>query len=390
MCNGLWGTVKLQTFDQTWRNDNQQHIMALVDYSDSESESETPKQASTAFKLQAAKAQSTSGKIQVNLPAIRPEPGQADTTEDHEPPTKRAKTGGAFSGFNSFLPAPKRTNQNAPKKGVSLKTSSEAAFSRNAQAPTYGEDESYDEFGVSNANNADIPNKEHEKSTAAEEPKLVGKATRFLPLSVSNKKKKKPVAKPPPDVEERKKSRDDGRHLGLAKAVTQSVARKAESIPKPKRSLFSVEAEEDVPATPATPGEYEPLVSEGGRAYLPDEMEQLPSAEEQISSNATSLEAVAADMNLTAAQRRQLFGRNGGKNANVMHFNMDSEYASNEQMRQAGEVVEHRAVKAIAPGKHSLQQLVNNARTQQDSLEDKWAEGRRNKGEGGSKYGWST
>jgi hypothetical protein len=67
---------------------------------------------------------------------------------------------------------------------------------------------------------------------------------------------------------------------------------------------------------------------------------------------------------------------------------MDSEYASNEQMRQAGEVVEHRAIKAIAPGKHSLQQLVNNARTQKDAMEDKWAEGKKNRGEGASKYGW--
>ena len=73
---------------------------------------------------------------------------------------------------------------------------------------------------------------------------------------------------------------------------------------------------------------------------------------------------------------------------NIAHFNMDAEYASNEHLRQAGEVVEHRAVKAIAPGKHSLQQLVNNARSQQDAMEDKWADGRREKGEGGAKYGW--
>ena len=59
---------------------------------------------------------------------------------------------------------------------------------------------------------------------------------------------------------------------------------------------------------------------------------------------------------------------------------MDSEYAANEQLRQAGEVVEHRAVKSIAPGKHSLQQLVNNARSQQENLEDKWAAGRAARG----------
>ena len=67
---------------------------------------------------------------------------------------------------------------------------------------------------------------------------------------------------------------------------------------------------------------------------------------------------------------------------------MDSEYAANEHARQTGDAVEHRAVKAIAPGKHSLQQLVNNARTQQGAMEDKWAEGRRERGEAGGKYGW--
>jgi len=89
---------------------------------------------------------------------------------------------------------------------------------------------------------------------------------------------------------------------------------------------------------------------------------------------------------------RQLFGRNSNNHAeiSVQNFNLDSEYASNEALRQAGDTFQHRAVKAIAPGKHSLQQLVNNARTQKDAIEDSWAEGRRNRGEGGSKYGWSS
>jgi hypothetical protein len=97
-------------------------------------------------------------------------------------------------------------------------------------------------------------------------------------------------------------------------------------------------------------------------------------------------------MDLTPAQRRQLFGRNHKDNANtnVTTFNIDSEYANNEVMRQAGEVVQHRAIKTIAPGKHSLQQLVNNARTQKDAIEDAWAEGRKNRAEGGSKYGWGS
>jgi len=67
---------------------------------------------------------------------------------------------------------------------------------------------------------------------------------------------------------------------------------------------------------------------------------------------------------------------------------MDAEYRSNRQMAAAGETFEHRAVKAIAPGKHSLTQLVNNVKSQGDALEDKWADGRRKKGDAGSKYGF--
>ena len=81
--------------------------------------------------------------------------------------------------------------------------------------------------------------------------------------------------------------------------------------------------------------------------------------------------------------------KDGNANAgNIAHFNMDAEYRSNQELAASGETFQHREVKAIAPGKHSLQQLVNNVKSQTDALEDKWAEGRRNRGEGGSKYGF--
>ena len=106
--------------------------------------------------------------------------------------------------------------------------------------------------------------------------------------------------------------------------------------------------------------------------------------------NPNSLSAIADDIGLSAAARRQLFGRNkdAAAAANILHLNMEEEYARNEEIRAQGQAVEHRAVKAVAPGKHSLQQLVNVASTQKEALEDAWAEGKRNKAEGGSRYGW--
>ena len=104
-----------------------------------------------------------------------------------------------------------------------------------------------------------------------------------------------------------------------------------------------------------------------------------------------SLDDIAGDLNLSAAERRQLFGRQKGgmKSAtNVINFNTDKEYLHNEELRAAGETVTHNPVRAIAPGKHSLKQLVNAAQTQKDALEESFAKGRNNRKEAGSRYGW--
>ena len=50
--------------------------------------------------------------------------------------------------------------------------------------------------------------------------------------------------------------------------------------------------------------------------------------------------------------------------------------------------VQHNPVRPIAPGKHTLQQLVNVASNQREALEESFATGRRNKKEAGAKYGW--
>ena len=107
-----------------------------------------------------------------------------------------------------------------------------------------------------------------------------------------------------------------------------------------------------------------------------------------------SLDTIASDLNLTEAQRRQLFGRQRGKGGHdlsaisVVNFNTDQEYAHNEELRASGETIQHNPVRSLAPGKHSLKQLMNNAATQKEALEEHFASGKRNKKEAGSKYGW--
>ena len=351
--------------------------MPLVSYSDSEESDIEPTPATVPAPASVAKPSTASkaklldhGKIKVDLPSIQPEPTES---KDEQPPAKRARTAGAFGGFNSLLPAPKRTapTSSGLKPGVSLRTSGEAAFSR--QPPPVLE---HEESGTGAGTNGDGRVAE-EVLAAAEEAKIVGKATRFKPLSVGNKKKK-PVTKP---------AVGDQVPTAIA-TITREDATPPDKVapeaaappPKPKKSLFSVPHPDDDDGPIDTfAGTYESMTTQ---PVQPEDSEAQPAPSlQQLPPNPNSLQSLASDLDLTPAQRRQLFGRKAKDgDLNIAHFNMDSEYASNEQLRQAGEVVEHRAVKSIAPGKHSLQQLVNNAKSQREVMEDKWAEGRRERG----------
>jgi hypothetical protein len=353
--------------------------MALVNYSDSEgSDTEAPIAAPAPKVAAPAKPKlinrTESKKIKVELPQIRPEPGQGDA---EQPAPKRARTAGAFSGFNSFLPPPKKTGQNAPKPGVSLKTSSEAAFSRTPVPVLPSGNESDGSDGVGKQS---LPVVEEKRE---EEPKIVGKTTRFMPLSVANaKKKKKPIHGPKVPVLEKSAASSIGStSQDLAQGVTP-----AEAPPKAKAkvSLFSFGGEDTTEKHSAS---YQPEFADP-EANLAEDAAATQTQQASIPPTTNTLSDIASDMNLTPAQRRQLFGRGGMNAGNIAHFNMDAEYRSNQELAASGETFEHKQVKTIAPGKHSLQQLVNNVKSQSSALEDKWAEGRRNRGEGGSKYGF--
>ncbi|KAK7531776.1 mitotic checkpoint regulator, MAD2B-interacting-domain-containing protein [Phyllosticta citricarpa] len=390
--------------------------MNLVQYSDSEgSDVEAPSTAQPPFKpavnskpaFQKVVDRSKPNKIRVNLPST----DEPETTKEDEPPAKKARTGGgAFSGFNSFLPAPKRTGEAATKKGlgkgVSLKTSGAAAFSRQTQEED-GPADDHGAIGTDEEQPSQTVAEEAEAEKPEEEVKLVGKPMMFKPLSVANnqKKKKKTTSVPKPSKPASPAVE------ALQPAATDTKATPAPPKPKPKVSLFSISQEETVPAPSASGGDYQPMlysssrvgttIEEGNGDDEPvDDYQQYQSysapqpTTSQAAPSANSLTSIAADLNLTAAERRQLFGRQGGKNRddmsaiNVVNFNTDAEYKANEELRAAGETVQHNPVRAIAPGKHSLKQLVSAASNQKDALEEHFAAGRRNKKEAGSKYGW--
>ncbi|RAH79406.1 hypothetical protein BO86DRAFT_391111 [Aspergillus japonicus CBS 114.51] len=264
-----------------------------------------------------------------------------------------------------------------------------------------------------------------------QEVKLTGNPMMFKPLSVGRgtqgKGKRKAAGGPIAVVSGSggvsgalKKDVEGGSSAGTtagtgAGAGTAATTATAPAPAKPKISLFSLSSSTEETATaiatgtaptaptPA-PAAYEPLVytsaheaaapAAGPEPDLPHPSYPAPTG------NTTNnpLSAIADDLNLTRAQRRQLFGRRSadpsGTTATaaaprVLHFNTDQEYAANQQMAHEDlAAAQHNPVRAIAPGKHTLQQLVSAASTQREALEESFATGRRNKKEAGSKYGW--
>ncbi|KAG0647569.1 hypothetical protein D0Z07_6587 [Hyphodiscus hymeniophilus] len=398
--------------------------MGLVDYSDSDASDveEAPKvpvkAAANPSKpaFQKVVDRSNPGKIRVTLP----QSGFKDEAKTDEPPAKKAKTGGgAFSGFNSFLPAPKRAGQatttlgggNAARKGlgsgVNLKTGAAPGFSREPEPERdYAEDTYEDrDAGASTSTGSGLslpPPKapQNGEQTLAHEVKLIGKPLMFKPLSVARKPAKKKKQLSPGHAA------PAGPNPALTTPATPQPEKPAQ---RPKVSLFSMSVEPRSSATPQSTGDYQPMLYETNveEDKAEDDRDDLePSYEDFIPSTShvappavptppisQSLDDIAGDLNLSAAERRQLFGRQktgrGVQSATkIINFNTDEEYLRNEELRAAGEEIVHNPVRAIAPGKHSLKQLVNAAQNQKEALEESFAKGKSNRAEASSRYGW--
>lgn len=383
--------------------------MALVDYDSSDSEQELPRPAPPPKEKSVKPGRPTfeklvdksnPGVIRVNLTEEATKSNQGNEIDGAEPPAKRAKTS-TFGGFNSLLPAPKRAGGSAGRsaRGANLKTDAAPSFTREpiTHAPSY-------DHAVKGSNGLEMDEDSINTTVAPDEkPSAVSEgipesnadeqtkktSTMFKPLSVARKPaKKKPISTESPGI---------AASVGTAKAPRTGAA--------PKVSLFSIGNLTDKPDTPTTStSTYQPLVYTANSPDEPklstdDTWEQAEAVESSVpqpepfsSNQAESLDSIAADLNLSASARRQLLGRHqrDSRNASVKitTFNTDQEYASNEALRQSGEIVQHNAVRGIAPGKHSLKQLVNAATSQKDALEEQFAAGRRNKSEAGAKYGW--
>ena len=387
--------------------------MALVEYSDSESsdiESHVKPKSQSEDSSNSRKStfrkvvdRSNPHRILVNLPE------KSESLEEAaEPVNKKVKLGSStFSSFNSLLPAPKKSSATGHRNngghikrsgletGVGLKTGPTPGFSRGetpvqettGSAEAMAVEATYPEMNLL-PSAGDVPS-----DIPKPQPALKGNPMAFKPLSVTRKSKKKS----PNSIHEE----------NLVKQSNSLSAGKSE--PAPKISLFSTaDIEAHVEINQSFNGNYQSLIYEPSRPSTTSQDSDIPGSEsnreEDTVTNTGQFErqpnlssdipqtlgSIAEDLNLSASAKRQLLGRvrNDPSKLNLVSFNTDQEYAANELLRQAGEQIQHNPVRAIAPGKHSLKQLVNAASSQKDALEEHFATGKRNKKEAGSKYGW--
>ena len=417
--------------------------MVLVGYSDSEgSDTESiskPKpsvQSSSSFSkssFQKVVDRSNPHKIKVNLPTeLEP---HDDTIGQDAPPAKKARTGpGAFGGFNSFLPAPKKASNDAETrktssrgqigkglgKGQNLKTGPSPGFSREVvQESSMQQDdnateelESHNELGekeqTTRAGSSSLKEAKVEQFTSG--PQLVGKPMMFKPLSVGRYKGRK--SKKSTVSEHRTEQATSG--SATVKATTEDVLQHstAQTKSRAKVSLFSLDNGEGFEESTTTPitherdfeqeSELQNYDEDVGNSltkstfFKSSESLGMPIPESQAATAAPqSLADIAS--HLPPSARRQLLGRHATSSTpsvdspKILTFSPATEYSYNESVRHTAEAANaqpHRPVRGIAPGRHTLQQLVNSAVNQQEALEEQFASQRRNRRETEGQYGW--
>ncbi|KAK3899819.1 mitotic checkpoint regulator, MAD2B-interacting-domain-containing protein [Staphylotrichum tortipilum] len=406
--------------------------MGLVEYSDSESEGEPVQQKSTPAPAPASKkpfqklldrsSGAGKGKILVNLSAASAAP---DTPEDSQPPAKRAKIAGGsrFSALGSFLPPPKKTGLAAstpsaratgttPAPGVHLRTAAEPAFSRRADGD--GDSIGFDgDTTQTTSKGPSIP----EGQKPEEEVKLVGKPLMFKPLSVARKKAPLKTKKKDSSAVAAGPTPSGAPRANITATTKAAAPVPSAPLPKKKISLFSIDDDEPAttaPAAPASAGAYEPVFTSAPEPAPTEDESNVTSAYPSYHSQPTAPVGGQYHPNheheqafssladtLSPAARRELFGRsndNGASrggggvlpaNAKVITFDMEREYDHNEALRASGAAQQvYNPVRSIAPGKHSLRQVVNMAQSNQGALEESFARAKSNQKDAAGRYGW--
>ncbi|KAK6358276.1 hypothetical protein TWF730_007625 [Orbilia blumenaviensis] len=324
-------------------------------------------------------------KIKIELPKITPD---VENDNDGGASSSRAKIGkSAGGGMLSFLPAPKRTGVEAVKVAQESekeeKKAAAAASASNGAPRMLG-------GGIKKMEYAGTGMDLH--PTVEDEPEFAPSAPVVDEVAVTP-----PVETKPAGPIQGRVIQPFFRKTAPKKATKPKVAPKVE---EKKVSLFSLGSalnEQPLPtSTTTTAAEYKPLLIEESAPAVEDEtaasyyQQEYTESYSQPAQGPQTFQSISEEVGMDEASMRMFMGRRG-RNAEikVMDFNVDQEYEKNEAARAAGELApERNVVRSIKPGKHQLTSLLNAAQSQRAALEESFAEGRRNKKEAGSKYGW--
>ncbi|KAK6518020.1 hypothetical protein TWF506_005185 [Arthrobotrys conoides] len=323
-------------------------------------------------------------KIKIELPKITPGIDDVGASSSSSRTKIGKSTGG--SGMLSFLPAPKRTGAEAAKVAEESKKEEKKVNSEGNSAPRMlgGGLKKMEYAGTG----MDL------QPTVEDDPEI----STFTPPATEEGLTKPPVeTKPAGPIQGRviqpffKKS--------TTKKKTTTKPNSTTKVEEKKVSLFSLgSALNERPlatSTTLTAAEYKPLLVEESAPAVEDEIPIEESYQQEVYTEQPALgaqtyQSISEEVGMDEAEMRMFMGRRG-RNAEIklVDFNVDKEYERNEAARAAGELApERNVVRSIKPGKHQLTSLLNAAQNQRAALEESFAEGRRNKKEAGSKYGW--
>ncbi len=370
-----------------------------------------PKQGLFHKKLHSA----TSHKIRINLPTPLI---TADDADIDAPTAKRVRTTG-LGGFNSLLPPPKKPDRGRSSNDDSgttarlhggdtgvLKTGIAPSFARDACVPESEqalERTCNEEYRQSRLGPATVLREQELPKGGGEEQKMIGRPVLFKPLSVTRQMRKKTSRREDTAPGASSETRSAGSSAAIPPDSSHLEERSTGTTTTPACSLFSFAQEESSFIPQSTANEGKTQVGSAFTTRLGTEAARVASdaagraeANDSCEEQPQSLGTIASDLKLSVSARRQLFGRQSGKGnlqpelpaVSIMKFNTDDEYAFNESIRASGDSAQPNPVRAIAPGKHSLKQLVNAASSQKEALEEQFASGKRNRREAGGKFGW--
>ncbi|KAF3916090.1 hypothetical protein ABW20_dc0104374 [Dactylellina cionopaga] len=397
--------------------------MALVSYSDSETSdtespaapslpSPKPKSSLSSFLPPPSKKRKLvdDSKPDQSAPLTGPRKIKVDLSkitqnleDDDLPASSRSKigksSGGGGSGILSFLPAPKRTGAEALKvaqEANKANSSVVAAITTSNSSGNPGAAPRMLGGGLKKVEYAGTGMDIDLRPTIEDEPEL---PTPQEPTIVT------------PPVETKPSGPVKGRPIQpfFRKTATKKVAKPNGVVAKPeekkKVSLFSLGSALDekplgTAAGASATGEYKPILIEDIAPAVDDIYTEAASHQQEgeiedahnlgPAQGPQTFQTISEEVGMDEASMRMFMGRRGrNQEIKLMDFNVDKEYEKNEAARVAGELApEKNVVRSIKPGKHQLTSLLNAAQSQRAALEESFAQGRRNKKEAGSKYGW--